>query len=103
GTVRYIMAQPSVTKESTYVRSEVSFTDGGEPSYEIGVAHGGPIIPDVLGFRASVWYRYDGGWINRVDPTTSAVVDKDSNHANTIAARLAFLIQPSDGLQITPS
>ena len=103
GTVRYIMAQPSVTKDSTYVRSELSFTDGGQPSGEIGVAHGGPIIPDVLGYRASVWYRYDGGWINRVDPTTGAVLDKDSNHANTIAARLAFLIQPSDGLQITPS
>ncbi|HXQ32163.1 MAG TPA: TonB-dependent receptor [Steroidobacteraceae bacterium] len=103
GTVRYIMAQPSVTKDSTYVRSELSFTDGGQPSGEIGVAHGGPIIPDVLGYRASVWYRYDGGWINRVDPTTGAVVDKDSNHANTLAARLAFLIQPSDGLQITPS
>ena len=103
GTVRYIMTQPSVTKESTYVRSEVSFTRGGEPSYEAGVAHGGPIIDDVVGFRASVWYRYDGGWIDRIDPTTLAVVDKDANHSNTVAARLAFLIQPNDSLKITPS
>ncbi|HEX3848659.1 MAG TPA: TonB-dependent receptor [Steroidobacteraceae bacterium] len=103
GTVRYIMTQPSVTQESTYAKSEVSFTRGGQPSYEIGVAHGGPIVDDVLGFRASVWYRYDGGWIDRIDPTTQAVVDKDANHANTVAARLAFLIQPMDSLKITPS
>jgi iron complex outermembrane receptor protein len=29
GTVRYIMVQPSVTTESTYARSEVSFTEKG--------------------------------------------------------------------------
>jgi outer membrane receptor protein involved in Fe transport len=103
GTVRYIMTQPSVTKESSYAKGEISFTRGGEPNYEVGVAHGGPIIDDVLGFRASVWYRYDGGWIDRVDPTTLAVLDKDANRANTVAARLAFLIQPTDGLRITPS
>src|SRR3981189_30753 len=39
GTVRYVMTQPSVTKESTYARSEVSITRGGEPSYEAGIAH----------------------------------------------------------------
>jgi iron complex outermembrane recepter protein len=103
GTVRYIMTQPSVTKESTYVRSEVAFTRGGEPSEEVGIAHGGPIIDDVFGYRASVWYRYDGGWIDRIDPTTLQTVDKNANHASTVAARLAFLIQPVEGLRITPS
>ena len=103
GTVRYIMTQPSVTKESTYARSEVSFTRGGEPSYEAGIAHGGPLIDGVLGFRASVWYRYDGGWINRIDPTTQALTEKNANHANTVAARLALLYEPAAGLKITPS
>ena len=65
GTVRYIMTQPSLTTSSTYVRSEASYTQYGSPSYEFGVAHGGPIIDDVLGFRASAWYRSDGGWIDR--------------------------------------
>jgi hypothetical protein len=94
------MTQPSVSQQSTYARSEVSFTRGGEPSYEIGIAHGGPLIDDVLGFRASVWYRYDGGWLDRVDPTTQAVLDKNANRADTVAARLAFLIQPNDALSI---
>src|SRR5471032_2609622 len=72
GTVRYIMTQPNTTTESTYARTELSFTQGGAPSYEGGVAHGGPLIDNVLGFRASAWYRYDGGYINRVDDVTGA-------------------------------
>jgi len=103
GTVRYIMTQPSVTKESTYARTELSFTRGGDPSYEGGIAHGGPLIDGVLGYRASVWYRYDGGWINRIDASSSAVVDHNANHANTVAARFALLYQPIEALQITPS
>src|SRR5260221_3507084 len=47
GTVRYIMNQPSVTKASTYARAEGSYTQYGQPSGGIGVAHGGPIIDDV--------------------------------------------------------
>jgi iron complex outermembrane recepter protein len=103
GTVRYILAQPSLTQESSYLRSEMSFSRGGEASYEAGFAHGGPIKDDVLGYRASVWYRYDGGWIDRVDPTTREVVDKNSNHVNNVVLRLAGVWKPIDSLTITPS
>ncbi|MBS0373069.1 MAG: TonB-dependent receptor [Proteobacteria bacterium] len=103
GTVRYIMTAPSATKESTYMRAEVSTTRAGEPSYEAGIAHGGPIVDNVLGYRASVWYRYDGGWIDRVDPYTMQTTDSHANRANTMAARLAFIIKPSEHVSITPS
>src|SRR5450755_4123150 len=100
GTVRYILTQPSVTKESTYARSEVSFTQYGEPSYEAGVAHGGPIIDGTLGFRASAWYRRDGGWIDRVDPTSGAVVDGNANHDQTLVLRLAGIWKPLDAVTV---
>ena len=103
GTVRYILAQPSVTKSSTYVRSEVAFTQHGEASYEAGVAHGGPIIDDVLGFRASAWYRRDGGWIDRVNPYSGSVEESNSNHVGTVVLRLAGLWRPLDSLKVTPS
>jgi iron complex outermembrane receptor protein len=103
GTVRYILTQPSVTKDSTYVKSEMSFTQYGEPSYEAGIAHGGPIIDDVLGFRVSAWYRKDGGWIDRVDPTTRAIVDKDANTDESLVLRLAGLWKPVGSVAITPS
>jgi len=103
GTVRYILTQPSLTKDSTYARSEVSFTQYGEPSYEAGVAHGGPIIDGTLGFRASVWFRRDGGWIDRVDPTSGAVVDSNANHQQTLVLRLAGIWKPLDAVTVTPS
>jgi outer membrane receptor protein involved in Fe transport len=103
GTVRYIMAQPSVTTESTYARTELSFTQDGAPSYEAGIAHGAPLIDGVLGVRASVWFRTDGGYINRVDETTGALTEKNANYARTAALRLAFLWQPADNIKITPS
>ena len=49
GTVRYITTQPSLTKTSIYSREEVSYTEGGDPSYEAGVAGGMPIIDGTLG------------------------------------------------------
>ncbi|MBS0612407.1 MAG: TonB-dependent receptor [Proteobacteria bacterium] len=103
GTVRYLLAQPSLTQDSTYLRSELSYTQYGEASYEAGIAHGGPIKQDVLGYRASVWYRYDGGWMDRVDPTTRDVVDNYANHTGTVVLRLAGIWQPVQGLRISPS
>ena len=35
GTVRYILTQPSLTESSTYVRTEASDTEGGQPSYPL--------------------------------------------------------------------
>ncbi len=49
--MRYITTQPSLTKTSIYGRGEVSYTQGGEPSYEAGIAAGGPLIDGTLGVR----------------------------------------------------
>src|SRR5262249_18833875 len=51
GTVRYITTQPSLTKTSIYSRAELATTQGGDPSYEAGVAVGGPLIENTLGAR----------------------------------------------------
>lgn len=107
GTVRYITTPPSLTKTSAYSRSEVSFTEGGDPSFESGIAVGGPLIDGVLGARATVWYRRDGGWIDRVDPTAAdpqnAVVDRNANHGDNVLVRLAALWAPNDRWTVTPS
>jgi iron complex outermembrane receptor protein len=107
GTVRYITTPPSLDKASIYARSELSFTQGGDPSYEAGVAAGGPVIDGVLGARATVWYRRDGGWIDRVDPTAadpqSAVVDHNANYGETLLVRLAGIWKASDQWTVTPS
>jgi len=103
GAVRYILTQPSTTKVDTYVRSEVSYTEHGEPSAEFGIARGQPLVDGVFGIRASLWYRYDGGWIDRVDPTGTTTLDHNINYSNSYMARIAALWTPSDHLSITPS
>ena len=52
-----------------------------------------PVIDGVLGVRASVWYRYDGGWIDRVDPSTGATINNNINYSNSVMARLAARLQ----------
>jgi len=107
GTVRYITTQPSLTRTTIYSRNEVSYTEGGDPSFESGVAVGGPVIDGKLGVRGTVWYRRDGGWIDRVDPTAddpqNAIVDRNANHADNVMIRLAALWAPSDNWSVTPS
>ncbi len=103
GTVRYITTQPSVSQSSLYARTEVSYTQGGEPSYEGGVAAGEPLVDGKFGVRASIWYRYDGGYIDRIDPVTGALVDPNANHDETMLARLAALWAVSDNWSVTPS
>jgi iron complex outermembrane receptor protein len=103
GTVRYILTQPSLNKSSVYARSEVAFTQGGDPSYEAGVAAGLPLIEGTLGVRGSIWYRRDGGWIDRIDPFTLATVDSKSNWDATYVARLAAKWAVTPDVTLTPS
>ena len=103
GTVRYITTQPSLTKSSIYSREEISYTEGGAPSYEAGVAGGMPLIDGTLGVRATVWYRRDGGWIDHIDPVSLATTEKNANFDQTTLVRLAAVWAPNDKLTVTPS
>ena len=103
GTVRYITPQPSLTDYSGIARSELSFTQDGQPSYEAGVAGGGPLIENVLGFRASAWYRRDGGWIDQVNYRTGQTTIPDANGTDTYVVRGALTWAPLSRLTITPS
>jgi iron complex outermembrane recepter protein len=103
GTVRYITTQPSLTKSSVYARAEVSTTEGGDPSYEAGVAAGGPVIDGTFGARITVWYRRDGGWIDDIDPYTLSLVEHNANHEETELIRLAGLWAVNDHWRVTPS
>jgi iron complex outermembrane recepter protein len=103
GTVRFITPEPGLTSYSGYDRAEVSDTVGGDPSYNIGAAVGGPIIDNVLGFRLSASYSMQGGWVDRTDFRTGAVVGPNSNWQGTRVVRGALKFVPTDGLTITPS
>jgi iron complex outermembrane recepter protein len=103
GAVRFITREPGLTDYSGVVHGEASATQGGAPSLEGGVALGGPIVKDMIGFRASIWDRRDGGYVDRVDPFTGATVDRNANWSNTLAGRVALLFKPTDTVRITPA
>jgi outer membrane receptor protein involved in Fe transport len=103
GTIRFITPGPNYTHSSLRSRAEVAYTDMGAPTYEAGVAGGAPLIEDELAFRASAWYRDQGGYIDRVSRSTGQLLDPNSNGNVTQAARLAVGWRPLEGLTITPA
>lgn len=103
GNIRYITNQPDLHTFSGFAHAELSNTEYGTPSYEAGAAAGGPIVEDVVGFRASVWERFDGGYTGLVHPWDGDEWASDTNSDRKLVARLAFGIQASDGVLITPS
>ena len=103
GAVRFITKEPSLTQSDGLYRAEYSATEAGGPSFEAGAAAGGPVIDGSVGARASVWYRDEGGYVNRVDPFTGAVVDENANRSSAWAIRLGVAVEPFDSLRVTPS
>jgi iron complex outermembrane receptor protein len=103
GTVRFITVEPGMHSYTGYARSELAYTDGGAPSYELGAAVGGPISEGTLGFRLSASYRRDGGFVDRVDSYTGKVVEPNSNWQQTYVLRAALAYAPTSVLTITTS
>jgi len=100
GTVRFLTPDPSLSTYSGFVHSDVSATSGGDPSWETGGAVGGPIIDGILGFRASLWEREDGGYVNRVSPETNQITATDANAENSRVGHFALKFAPTDEIVI---
>jgi outer membrane receptor protein involved in Fe transport len=103
GAIRYITPQPNLISSSGLAKMDIGYTDGGAPTYDMGVAYGAPISPGVAGFRVSVWGRSASGWIPRVDPFSGMILNPDANSSASYVIRPAFTIVPVEGLTITPA
>ena len=103
GAIRFITNPPSLTTFTNLARAEFAATARGDQSYELGAVAGGPLRDNVLGFRMSGWYRSDGGYVDRIDPSTGALVTADSNRFSTRSVRGALLLAPADDVRITAS
>ena len=103
GTIRYITPEPGLTEYTSYARAEFNSIQDGDVGGELGVAVGGPIIDEKLGFRVSVWGRRIGGWVDHVDWRTGNTVDKDTNSQDQKAFKSALRWRATDNLTFTPS
>jgi iron complex outermembrane receptor protein len=108
GAIRFITNKANVETYSANGRAEVAFTANGAPSWEMGVAVGGPIIREKLGFRVGAYHRRDGGFVDRKryiaprDPTRT-VDERDANDLDTTNLRASLAWRPTDKLIVTPS
>ncbi|MFC4313987.1 TonB-dependent receptor [Steroidobacter flavus] len=104
GAVRFILAKPGLKEYSGSARTEVGFTERGDWSQEAGGAIGGPLVEDKIGFRASGYYRHDGGYVDRVPfYANRGTPEENSNSRDTMGGNVAFTFAPTDSLRITPS
>jgi outer membrane receptor protein involved in Fe transport len=103
GTIRFITPAPSVTRYSGFARAQLSQVGHGGTSYELGVAAGGPLVQDKLGFRASVMQRRNAGWVDAVDPYSGNVFAKDNNWFKQQVMRVSLLWKPTERSAITTS
>jgi iron complex outermembrane recepter protein len=103
GTIRYIQPAPGLRDYTTYGRAQFLTTEGGDPSVEAGIAVGGPIIEDKLGFRASIFSRKTGGYIDLTDYRNGEIYDEDANSGKLQLARVAMAWAPTDSTRLTLS
>jgi iron complex outermembrane recepter protein len=103
GAIRFITPEPSFDRYSGTVRAEFSTLTNGDPGYEVGMSGGGPVVTDKLAFRASAYYRRDGGFIERVPQTTPFIAERDGNWTSAAAGRASLTWRATDSLLVTPS
>lgn len=102
GTLRFITNSPSLTYWSGQALAEMSVNERGGVGYQTALALGGPIITDKIGFRASIDFRQDPGFIDRVSRPEGRVLDENINDTRNLTGRFAITFSPSENLAITP-
>ena len=107
GAVRFVPRQPDLESFGGLARAEWAMTARGGPSYEAGLALGGPLVPGVLGYRLSAWYRSDGGYVSLVNPfqcTPSActILNPNANSLTNENFRGALTYRVAE-VEITPA
>jgi len=103
GTIRYLQPDPNLSGHSGYARAQWNTTEGGDDSYEAGVAFGSAIVEDKLGFRASIFKRKTGGYIDLTNWKNGEVYDENANNGEVLMWRAAVAWKPSESTKLTLS
>jgi len=99
GTVRYISNQPELGVSDSFGEFSFNSIDDGDLGGSAKAAVNTP-LGDNAALRITAYHNELGGYIDAVQPDLS--VDEDVNGGNRTGVRLAFLVEPSDRLTITP-
>jgi outer membrane receptor protein involved in Fe transport len=103
GTLRFITPQPSLTTYSGQARVGWSTMQGGGMGNEEGLALGGPIIQDKLGFRISGFRKDNPGWVDEFSTYDGHQFASNVNWGNDYSLRGAVLWQVTPNFKATVS
>jgi outer membrane receptor protein involved in Fe transport len=103
GTLRFIMPAPSLTKYSGSARLGWSTMAGGGMGNEEGLALGGPIIQDKLGFRIAGFRTDRPGWVDNFSMYDGHQFATNVNWGQDYSLRGALLFQVTPNLKATVS
>ena len=103
GTIRFITPEPSLDQLSVRARGETAFTEGGDPTQEMGFAVGGPVAENALGFRVSAYYRKDGGYVDHINRLDQRLLSRNADWSDALVLRGALKWAVNDSLTVAPS
>jgi outer membrane receptor protein involved in Fe transport len=112
GTIKYVTEQPDLHKFSGSTQIATSYTEMARgPSAGLTSILNVPVVNDFIAVRASGFYRYNHGYIDRYAPAATDILalapggplDTDVNTERTFGGRVAVRVQPTAWLTITPS
>lgn len=96
GAIRLITSTPSLTQYSGYAIGGLSDIIGyGGRGSQFGVAYGGPIVKDTLGFRASAWTQETPGYVKNESAIFGGVNQENVNRASSYVLQGAMLWKPA--------
>ena len=103
GTLRFIMPTPSLTTYSGQARLGVSTMAGGGTGDEEGIAMGGPIVQDKLGFRIAGFRQDRPGWVDKFSIYDGHQFAQNVNWGQDYSLRGALLWQITPNFKATLS
>jgi outer membrane receptor protein involved in Fe transport len=103
GAIRFIPKRANTWESAASVGIETGTIDGGGTVFEASAVVAHPLVSDRLGIRVGAYARDEGGFVDRINPFTGAVVDADSNRSSRRAARVSLDYEPTEHLSIIPS
>lgn len=103
GTIRFITRQPDLHETDGHLSGEIGHVEGGGISREVQAALGTPILPGKVGLRVGLYSRLDAGYVDRVDRSSGAVVDRNVNDIAALALRAGLKVALGEIGEITPA
>ncbi|MBX3430072.1 MAG: TonB-dependent receptor [Hyphomonadaceae bacterium] len=100
GTIRYITNQPDLDMFEGSLEGQLNMIDdGGEGGHLKGMINV-PLVPGVLAMRAVGYHTEYGGFIDAL--REGGGISEDVNDGERSGVRIAFAMQPTPNLSITP-